>query len=75
MHSRRRRRGPGNVSNEGVDQSFIGLAPLYQGRQLIEGLKDKMDVVGAMLFLTSPLSDSMTGQTINVDGVLSWEEN
>jgi NAD(P)-dependent dehydrogenase (short-subunit alcohol dehydrogenase family) len=39
---------------------------------LIEGLKGKMDVVGAMLFLASPLSDSMTGQTINVDGVLSW---
>jgi 3-oxoacyl-[acyl-carrier protein] reductase len=30
------------------------------------------DVVGAMLFLASPLSDFMTGQTVNVDGGISF---
>jgi 3-oxoacyl-[acyl-carrier protein] reductase len=26
------------------------------------------DLVGAMLFLSSPLSDFMTGQTVSIDG-------
>jgi 3-oxoacyl-[acyl-carrier protein] reductase len=30
------------------------------------------DAVGAVLFLASPLSDFITGQTINVDGGISF---
>jgi 3-oxoacyl-[acyl-carrier protein] reductase len=30
------------------------------------------DLVGAMLFLSSPLSDFMTGQTVAVDGGVTF---
>ena len=55
---------------------------LTQWREVEAGLKQRLralkrvqvphDVVGAMLFLASPLSDFITGQTVNVDGGISF---
>jgi 3-oxoacyl-[acyl-carrier protein] reductase len=38
------------------------------GNRALRRVQLPRDVVGAMLFLASPLSDFITGQTINVDG-------
>ncbi len=37
-------------------------------RQIIKRSEEATDVCGTVLFLSSPASDFMTGQTLNVDG-------
>jgi len=41
---------------------------------MIEGLKDKMDVVGAMLFLASPVSDSWPARPLTSMAVFRFGE-
>jgi len=42
------------------------------GDRCLKRVQLPKDLVGAMLFLASPLSDFMTGQTISVDGGSSF---
>jgi NAD(P)-dependent dehydrogenase (short-subunit alcohol dehydrogenase family) len=61
---------PGFVN---TDAGFRAAPPDSPMRQLIEAtvpfpFGDAEDLVGALLYLVSPASDWMTGQTLNVDG-------
>jgi 3-oxoacyl-[acyl-carrier protein] reductase len=60
---------PGMTQSETQVQSSSGnyLASRVAGRA-IERVQYPEDLVGAVMFLASPASDFMTGQTINVDG-------
>jgi 3-oxoacyl-[acyl-carrier protein] reductase len=60
---------PGLTSSETQVQSSSGnyLAAGVAGRA-IERVQVPSDLVGTVMFLSSPASDFMTGQTINVDG-------
>jgi 3-oxoacyl-[acyl-carrier protein] reductase len=60
---------PGLTSSETQVQSSSGnyLAAGVAGRAL-ERVQVPSDLVGTVMFLASPASDFMTGQTINVDG-------
>jgi len=60
---------PGMTQSETQVQSSSGnyLASRIAGRA-IERVQYPEDLVGAVMFLASPASDFMTGQTINVDG-------
>jgi 3-oxoacyl-[acyl-carrier protein] reductase len=60
---------PGNTQSETQVATSGGnyLATRLQGRA-IERVQVPEDLVGAVMFLASPASDFMTGQTINVDG-------
>jgi 3-oxoacyl-[acyl-carrier protein] reductase len=60
---------PGMTQSETQVASSSGnyLATRIAGRA-IERAQVPMDLVGAVMFLSSPASDFMTGQTLNVDG-------
>ena len=60
---------PGMTQSETQVASSSGnyLATRVAGRA-IERVQVPDDLVGAVMFLSSPASDFMTGQTINVDG-------
>lgn len=64
---------PGNtLSEENPDAATIRLRESSAGLRALKRVQVPQDVVGAMLFLASPLSDFMTGQTVNVDGGISF---
>ena len=64
---------PGNtLSEENPSQETIRLRESSAGLRALKRVQVPQDVVGAMLFLASPLSDFMTGQTLNVDGGISF---
>jgi 3-oxoacyl-[acyl-carrier protein] reductase len=64
---------PGNtLSEENPSEQMIKFRESSVGLRALKRIQMPDDVVGAMLFLTSPLSDFMTGQTINVDGGISF---
>ena len=64
---------PGNtLSEENPSQEVIRLRESSAGLRSLKRIQMPQDVVGAMLFLASPLSDFMTGQTVNVDGGISF---
>ncbi|MDP9130302.1 MAG: glucose 1-dehydrogenase [Candidatus Binatota bacterium] len=64
---------PGNtLSEENPSADTIRLRESSAGLRALKRVQVPQDVVGAMLFLASPLSDFMTGQTINVDGGISF---
>jgi 3-oxoacyl-[acyl-carrier protein] reductase len=64
---------PGNtLSEENPTAETIRLRESSAGLRALKRVQVPQDVVGAMLFLASPLSDFMTGQTINVDGGISF---
>jgi 3-oxoacyl-[acyl-carrier protein] reductase len=64
---------PGNtLSEENPSQEVIRLRKSSAGLRALKRIQMPQDVVGAMLFLASPLSDFMTGQTVNVDGGISF---
>ena len=64
---------PGNtLSEENPTEQMIKFRESSIGLRVLKRIQMPQDVVGAMLFLASPLSDFMTGQTINVDGGISF---
>jgi 3-oxoacyl-[acyl-carrier protein] reductase len=64
---------PGNtLSEENPSQEVIRLRQSSAGLRALKRIQVPQDVVGAMLFLASSLSDFMTGQTVNVDGGISF---
>ncbi len=64
---------PGNtLSEDNPSAETIRLRQSSAGLRSLKRVQVPRDVVGAMLFLASPLSDFITGQTINVDGGISF---
>ncbi len=64
---------PGNtLSEENPTAQMIKFRESSVGLRALKRIQVPQDVVGAMLFLASPLSDFMTGQTVNVDGGISF---
>jgi len=64
---------PGNtLSEEHPTEEMLRFRQASVGNRALKRVQLPQDVVGAMLFLASPLSDFMTGQTINVDGGISF---
>jgi 3-oxoacyl-[acyl-carrier protein] reductase len=64
---------PGNtLSEENPTEETIRLRQSSAGLRALKRIQLPSDVVGAMLFLASPLSDFMTGQTVNIDGGISF---
>jgi len=64
---------PGNtLSEENPTEQMIRFRQSSVGLRALKRVQVPEDAVGAMLFLASPLSDFMTGQTINVDGGISF---
>ena len=64
---------PGNtLSEEAPTEQMIKFRESSVGLRALKRIQVPNDVVGAMLFLASPLSDFITGQTINVDGGISF---
>jgi len=64
---------PGNtLSEENPSDETIRFRQASIGLRALKRLQVPQDAVGAMLFLASPLSDFITGQTINVDGGISF---
>jgi 3-oxoacyl-[acyl-carrier protein] reductase len=64
---------PGNtLSEENPTEETIRLRQSSADLRALKRVQVPRDVVGAMLFLASPLSDFMTGQTVNVDGGISF---
>ena len=64
---------PGNtLSEENPTEQMIKFRESSVSLRALKRIQVPQDVVGAMLFLASPLSDFMTGQTVNVDGGISF---
>lgn len=64
---------PGNtLSEENPTEETVRFRQASIGLRALRRLQVPQDVVGAALFLASPLSDFITGQTINVDGGISF---
>jgi len=64
---------PGNtLSEENPTEQMIKFRESPVRLRSLKRIQIPQDVVGAMLFLASPLSDFMTGQTVNVDGGISF---
>ena len=64
---------PGNtLSEENPTAQMIKFRESSVGLRSLKRIQMPQDVVGAMLFLASPLSDFITGQTVNVDGGISF---
>ena len=64
---------PGNtLSEENPTAQMVKFRESSVGLRSLKRIQMPQDVVGAMLFLASPLSDFMTGQTVNVDGGISF---
>ena len=64
---------PGNtLSEENPTEQMIKFRESSVGLRALKRIQLPQDVVGAMLFLASPLSDFMTGQTVNIDGGISF---
>ena len=64
---------PGNtLSEENPTEQMVKFRESSVNLRSLKRIQLPQDVVGAMLFLASPLSDFMTGQTMNVDGGISF---
>jgi 3-oxoacyl-[acyl-carrier protein] reductase len=64
---------PGNtLSEENPGPETLRFRQSSISNRALKRLQVPQDLVGAMLFLASPLSDFMTGQTLNVDGGISF---
>ena len=64
---------PGNtLSEENPSEEMLRFREAAIGNRALKRIQVPQDVVGAILFLASPLSDFITGQTLNVDGGISF---
>ena len=64
---------PGNtLSEENPTEEMLRFRQASVGSRALKRVQLPQDLVGPMLFLASPLSDFITGQTINVDGGISF---
>jgi len=64
---------PGNtLSEENPTEEMLRFRQSSIGNRALKRVELPQDLVGPMLFLASPLSDFMTGQTINIDGGISF---
>jgi 3-oxoacyl-[acyl-carrier protein] reductase len=64
---------PGNtLSEENPSEEMRRFRQASVAGRALKRLQVPQDLVGAMLFLASPLSDFITGQTINVDGGIAF---
>ena len=64
---------PGNtLSEENPSDEMLRFRQSSIGNRALKRVQVPQDLVGAMLFLASPLSDFITGQTVNVDGGISF---
>jgi 3-oxoacyl-[acyl-carrier protein] reductase len=64
---------PGNtLSEENPTEQMIKFRESSVALRSLKRIQLPDDVVGTMLFLASPLSDFITGQTLNVDGGISF---
>ena len=64
---------PGNtLSEENPTEPMIRFRQSSVDLRALKRIQMPNDVVGAMLFLASPLSDFIAGQTVNVDGGISF---
>ena len=64
---------PGNtLSEENPTEEMLRFRQSSIGNRSLKRIQVPKDVLGSMLFLASPLSDFITGQTINVDGGISF---
>jgi 3-oxoacyl-[acyl-carrier protein] reductase len=64
---------PGNtLSEENPTEQMVKFRESSVHLRSLRRIQLPQDVVGAMLFLASPLSDFITGQTVNVDGGISF---
>jgi len=60
---------PGStLSEENPSEEIVRFRQARVGDRAIKRVQMPQDLVGAMLFLASPLSDFITGQTLSVDG-------
>jgi len=60
---------PGStLSEENPSEEILKMRGARVGDRALKRVQLPKDLVGAMLFLASPLSDFMTGQTVAVDG-------
>lgn len=60
---------PGStLSEENPTEEILRLRQARIGDRALKRVQMPQDIVGAVLFLSSPLSDFMTGQTLSVDG-------
>jgi 3-oxoacyl-[acyl-carrier protein] reductase len=64
---------PGNtLSEENPTAQMVKFRESSVGLRALKRVQVPGDVVGALMFLASPLSDFVTGQTLNVDGGISF---
>ncbi len=64
---------PGNtLSEENPTEQMVKFRESSVQLRSLRRIQVPQDVVGAMLFLASPLSDFITGQTVNIDGGISF---
>jgi 3-oxoacyl-[acyl-carrier protein] reductase len=64
---------PGStLSEDNPSEEILKMRGARVGDRALKRVQLPKDLVGAMLFLASPLSDFMTGQTISVDGGSSF---
>ena len=64
---------PGNtLSEENPSEEVVRFRESSVHLRALKRIQLPADAVGAMLFLASPLSDFITGQTLNVDGGISF---
>jgi 3-oxoacyl-[acyl-carrier protein] reductase len=64
---------PGStLSEENPSEEVVKMRGARVGDRALKRVQLPKDLVGTMLFLASPLSDFMTGQTVCVDGGVSF---
>ncbi|MEU6561499.1 SDR family NAD(P)-dependent oxidoreductase [Nocardia nova] len=67
---------PGTVNTDlihALDQQVPGLIDDFKERSSRGELAEPVDIANAVIFLGSPLADSITGQSINVDNGVLWD--